>query len=237
MKIATRLYCEQDLVAGATIGLAHDRSHFLRTVLRLKPGAMLALFNERDGEWLARIDGLGKGWCSLAVLEQRRSGEAAPDLWLVFAPIKRARLDFLVEKATELGCAVLQPVFTRHTAVERVNLDRLRANVREAAEQCERLSLPEVREPMTLERLIGQWPPDRRLFLCLEAGRARPISEVLASQERCGRVAVLVGPEGGFAADERRALESTSTALPVSARPRWSGGSSTKSAARRRPWC
>lgn len=114
----------------------------MRSVLRLEPGDHVALFNGRDGEWLARLDGIGKGWASAALVRQLRPQVAEPDLWLAFAPIKRARLDFLAEKATELGVSVLWPVFTRHTAVERVNDERLRANAREAAEQTGRLSIP-----------------------------------------------------------------------------------------------
>jgi 16S rRNA (uracil1498-N3)-methyltransferase len=204
--IATRLHVEARLQPGATVGLGHDRAHFLRSVLRLKAGRTLALFNAADGEWLARIDGLGRGWCSLVVLECRRGPERTPDLWLVFAPIKRARLDFLVEKATELGCARLQPVFTRHTAVSRVNVERLRSNVREAAEQCERITLPEVCEPVTLEVLLADWPTDRRLLVAVEAGAAPPIDDVLAEAGRDEPWAVLVGPEGGFSAAERKLL-------------------------------
>ena len=219
-KIATRLYCDDQLSPGSTIGLEHDRSHYLRTVMRLKPGAVVALFNARDGEWLAEIDGLGKGWCSLTVKERRREGEPESDLWLVFAPIKRARLDFLAEKATELGCSVLQPVFTRYTAVERVNVDRLRANVREAAEQCERLSLPEVRDPVRIERLLADWPLDRRLIACLEAGSVPPIRQALETMPHEDAKAVLVGPEGGFAPEERRLLESLPSVVPAGLGPR-----------------
>ena len=120
-KIATRLFVSDALTAGAAIGLDHEKAHFLRSVLRLKPGACLLLFNGRDGEWLARLEGLGKGWASLEVLEQTRVQIEEPDLWLLFAPIKRARIDFLAEKATELGVSRLQPVLTRRTNVERVN--------------------------------------------------------------------------------------------------------------------
>ena len=166
---ATRLWIEDDLGQGASLGLDHARSHFLRSVLRLSRGAAVAVFNGRDGEWLARIDGLGRGWASLSVEAQRRPQDTAADLWLVFAPIKRARLDFLVEKATELGCSALQPVMTQHTAVGRVNVERLRANAREAAEQCERLSVPEIRAPCDLGALIDRWPAERRLLACAEA--------------------------------------------------------------------
>src|SRR3990172_11885975 len=141
-KPATRLYVDADLAAGRSTGLDPERAHYLRHVLRLTPGERVALFNGRDGEWLARIDGFGKGWCSLSIETRRRPQDADRDLWLVFAPIKRARLDFLAEKATELGAAALAPVFTRRTAVARVNVQRLRANAAAAAGPCGRASVP-----------------------------------------------------------------------------------------------
>ena len=218
----TRLHVEDDLAEGATVGLDHARAHFLRSVLRLGPGAPLALFNGRDGEWSARIDALGKGWASLAVGACRRPQRETPDLWLVFAPIKRARIDFLVEKATELGVSRLLPVTTRHTAVSRVNSERLAANAREAAEQCERLSVPAVEAPRALFDLLGDWPPERRLLLCAEAGDARPIAEALSETagEPPGPWAVLTGPEGGFAESELDALRKLPFVTAVGLGPR-----------------
>ncbi len=206
-KLATRLYLEQDLAAGATLGLDHGRAHYLRSVLRLGRGARLALFNGRDGEWSARLDALGKGWASLVVEEKLRAQTHAPDLWLVFAPIKRARIDFLAEKATELGVSRLQPVMTRYTAVSRVNEERLAANAREAAEQCGRLDVPAVGRVRDLFDLLGEWPAERRLLVCAESGPAEPIAEVLralseAENGRAPPCAVLAGPEGGFAPAE-----------------------------------
>ena len=225
-KIETRLHVEDDLAAGTTVGLDHARAHFLRSVLRLGRGARLALFNGRDGEWLARLDGLGKGWASLAVERQRRAQSAEPDLWLLFAPIKRARIDFLAEKATELGVSRLLPVTTRHTAVSRVNSERLAANAREAAEQCERLSVPAVEAPRALFDLLGDWLPERRLLLCAEAGDARPIAEALSEAAPRsdpgppGPWAVLTGPEGGFAESELDALRKLPFVTAVGLGPR-----------------
>lgn len=225
-KIETRLYVESRIEAGTSVGLDHAASHFLRSVLRLKPGAMLAVFNGEDGEWLARIDGIGKGWCSLEVTELRRLPEAEPDLWLVFAPIKRARLDFVAEKAVELGCSLLQPVFTGYTDVSRVNSERLAANAREAAEQCERLTLPAVREVCDLDRLMADWPSERRVLLCAESGAARPIGDVLqeirAGHAQAGREpwAVMTGPEGGFTKGELDALTKLPFVTPVGLGPR-----------------
>jgi 16S rRNA (uracil1498-N3)-methyltransferase len=224
-KPATRLYVEAALAPGQAVGLDHGQAHFLRSVLRLAQGARLAVFNGRDGEWLAEIDGLGKGWASLTLLEQRRAAEPEPDLWLVFAPIKRARIDFMAEKATELGCSLLQPVMTRFTAVSRVNEERLAANAREAAEQCERLTVPTVRETVSFGQLLDSWPQGRRLLVCAEWGEARPIAEALqairAEQGDDSQPwAVMTGPEGGFAESELDALRKLPFVTPVGLGPR-----------------
>ena len=228
-KPVTRLHVEAALAAGGAIDLDQDRAHFLRKVLRLAPGAQLALFNGRDGEWLAEIADLGKRSARVAVLAQRRPAAPEPDLWLVFAPIKRARIDFMAEKATELGCSVLQPVMTRFTAVSRVNEARLAANAREAAEQCERLTLPEVRETVEISRLLETWPEGRRLLVCAEWGEARPIAEALQAvrAESTGEAgvpasewAVMTGPEGGFAESELDALRKLPFVTPVGLGPR-----------------
>lgn len=200
-----RLFVGTDLVMGEPVGLTHDQSHYLRSVLRLGVGAEVALFNGRDGEWLARIEGLGKGWCSLQPVSQTRVQTPAPDLWLCFAPIKRTRIDFIAEKATELGVSLIQPVLTRHTVVDQVRCGRLRANAVEAAEQCERLDVPMVADPLSLDALIAGWAPERLLVVAAEAGPARPLAEVAAAHHGAA-AAILVGPEGGFAKSELDAL-------------------------------
>ncbi|MCK6451820.1 MAG: 16S rRNA (uracil(1498)-N(3))-methyltransferase [Alphaproteobacteria bacterium] len=219
-RIETRIHVEDALAEGATVGLGPERAHFLKHVLRLAPGAELALFNGRDGEYRARLDGVGKGWASLAVLEQRRAPAPEPDLWLVFAPLKFARIDFLAQKATELGVSALVPVFTRRTVVERVNLDRLRANAVEAAEQSERLSVPEVHEARRLDQAIGHWPEGRRLYVCAERGGAVPIAralaDCLAGPAANLPAAFLIGPEGGFDPAELDALVKLPFVTPVS---------------------
>jgi 16S rRNA (uracil1498-N3)-methyltransferase len=208
----TRLHLEAPLAAGAQIALEAPRVHYLRNVLRLGPGAPVAVFNQRDGEWRARAIELGRNRGLLAVEVQSRAPQDEADLWLLFAPLKRGRIDYLAEKATELGVSRLQPVMSRFTSASRVNLGRLAANAREAAEQCERLSVPAVGEAVELMRLIGDWPAERRLLLCAERGPARPLAEVLADAAggdlEAGRRpwAVLVGPEGGFAESELDAL-------------------------------
>jgi 16S rRNA (uracil1498-N3)-methyltransferase len=217
--IRARLYRTDGLAAGASILLTDSQAHYLRTVLRLEPGATLALFNGRDGEWAARIDGFAKRGGTLTLLERRRPQEPDPDLWLLFAPLKRARTDFLVEKATELGVSHLCPVVTRRTVAERVNLERLRAHAIEAAEQTERLSVPILGEPAPLDHVIARWPAGRRLLLCDESGSAPPIAAAL-QQSRAEAWAVLVGPEGGFAETELDALRKLSFVSPVGLGPR-----------------
>jgi 16S rRNA (uracil1498-N3)-methyltransferase len=201
------LFVDETLAAGTTIGLADDRAHYLRNVLRLQMGAALRLFNGRHGEWRGRIARLSKGAADIAIEVALREQTAGCDLWLAFAPIKRARIDTLVEKATELGISALRPVMTQYTAVERINGERLRAIAIAAAEQSERLSVPEVHGAVTLEKLLADWPGNRHLLLCAEAGSAKPIAEALmshSSKDLDARApwAVMIGPEGGFAPGE-----------------------------------
>src|SRR5690242_7768112 len=221
---AARLHVTTDLAPGAAVALDVAPAHYLRNVLRLAPGAMVALFNGRDGEWSAAIDELGKRGASLRCLAQTRPQLPEPDLWLLFAPIKRLRIDYLVEKATELGVAELQPVFTRRTVATRLNHARLVAHAVEAAEQTERLSIPVLREPRGLADCLAAWPAGRRLLLCAEAGPPRPIAEALSrlggapAEGRAG--AVLVGPEGGFTAAELDDLGKLPFVTPVGLGPR-----------------
>jgi 16S rRNA (uracil1498-N3)-methyltransferase len=200
-----RLFTDAALTESGIVELDADRAHYLRNVLRLENGDTVSLFNGRDGEWRATIEVAGKRHARLMVEKLAREQESEPDLWLVFAPIKRARIDFIAEKATELGVSALVPVFTRYTAMTRVNVERLRANALEAAEQTERLSVPAVREPVTLEKLLQDWPKDRRLLMADESGSGRPIGAALANLaalEKQAPWAVLIGPEGGFHRDE-----------------------------------
>lgn len=214
-----RLFVEHGLSAGAQVGLEPGQAHYLINVMRLRGGDRVALFNGRDGEWAAVIDRIGRGKCSLAVEARTLPQAAGPDVWLVFAPVKRAPLDFVVAKATELGVSALWPVFTRHTAVERVNTGRLRAIVIEAAEQCGRLDVPGVIAPAPLEDALARWPGERRVLLCDEGGGGPPIAEGLAAASG-GPWAVLTGPEGGFAAGELDALRKLPFVTPVGLGPR-----------------
>ena len=216
----TRLYVAADLAGGCEIALDEGQAHQVRSVLRLDAGAHVSLFNGRDGEWLARIEAVAKGRVALRVETQTRPQTAEPDLWLAFAPIKRARLDYLAEKATELGVSAIWPVFTRHTAVDRVNADRLAANAREAAEQTGRLSVPRVLPATDLSRALAEWPTDRRILLGDESGAAPPIGDVLAATDHAGAWAVLTGPEGGFARAELDRLRELPFVSPASLGPR-----------------
>ena len=221
-KPAARIYVPADLAAGQSVGLSDAQAHYLRNVLRLAGGAEIALFNGRDGEFRGRIDGIGKDWCSIALAEQIRKQETEPDLWLVFAPVKRARIDYLVEKATELGVSALHPVRTTRTVVERVNVERLQANAVEAAGQTERLTVPVVHAPETLPALIARWPAGRRLIVCDERGQAPPIAEAVAGLRDAlsAAAAVLIGPEGGFTETELDGLANLPFVSSVSLGPR-----------------
>lgn len=216
-RIAARLHVA-DSLAGGTLTLAPPQAHYLRNVLRLGPGARLAVFNAADGEYAATIATLAKGGATVTLEERRRPPRPEPDLWLCFAPIKRTRLDAMVEKATELGVSRLVPVFTRHTVMERVNVERLAAIAVEAAEQSERLSVPEIAAPVELAALLAQWPAARTLVVGDESGGGAPIATALAGVR--GPLAVLTGPEGGFAREEFARLAAHAAVRRVGLGPR-----------------
>lgn len=202
-----RLYIAGGLAPAGEIQLEGGQAHYLRSVLRLELGAAVAVFNQANGEWLCRLAEIGKNITRLTVEHQIREPEPKDETspWLLFAPIKRARLDWLVEKATELGVSALFPVWTAHTQNEGVRLERLRAHAIEAAEQSERLSIPELRPPEKLERLLATWPRERRLIICDETGGGQPLADA-AARLSAEPVALLVGPEGGFAQRELDAI-------------------------------
>ena len=205
-----RLFVVAGLAAGAQLTATPEQANYLINVLRLDTGARLLVFNGRDGEWQAEISVPRKRLCVLHVGERTRPQESGPDVHYLFAPLKRARLDYMAEKATEMGVAVLQPVMTQHTQAERVNCDRMRANAVEAAEQCGILRIPEVREPVKLERLVKHWDAGRRLIFCDEDAEVGNPLDALAPLRRAGGaappLAVLIGPEGGFSQPERAML-------------------------------
>ena len=200
-----RLYVDADLDPGGTIPLAREQANYLINVMRREAGDLVLVFNGRDGEWRARIEIAGKRLASLVLENQARAQSSGPDLHYLFAPLKRSRLDYMVQKATELGVARLQPVLTRHTIAERVNGERMHANVIEAAEQCGILRIPTVAAPERLDRVLASWDPARRLVFCDEGA---PIADPVTTLRSVapGPLAVLIGPEGGFAPEERDAL-------------------------------
>jgi 16S rRNA (uracil1498-N3)-methyltransferase len=210
-----RLFVEQRLEPDALLQLDGPPAHYLGAVLRLDAGAKVKLFDDITGEWLAEIVESRKRRVALRLVEQLRAREAAPDVWLLFAPIKRGRIDWVVEKATELGVARIGPVLTRRTIVDRINPERLRAHMIEAAEQCERTALPELAPVERLQSLLDSWPNDRMLLFADESG-GTPIAEAAHRVP----TAILIGPEGGFTADEARSIRAVSGAKPVSLGPR-----------------
>ncbi len=208
---APRLFVDAPLVQDARVALDRDQSNYLGNVLRLAAGAPILAFNGRDGEWQAAIEGR-KRPDGLVILQQTRPQDRLPDLAYVFAPLKHARLDYAVQKAVEMGVATLQPVQTRFTQASRVNTERMRANVVEAAEQCGILSLAAVAEPVPLERFLSQRAASRLLVFCDEAAEVENPIQGLQSAREIGHdqgrigIDVLIGPEGGFAEEERALL-------------------------------
>lgn len=217
---AERLFIDANLAAGASYACSSDQANYLVNVLRLKAGEQILVFNGRDGEWAAKLADVGKRRCTLEMQTQTRPQEQGPDLVYLFAPLKRARLDYMVQKAVEMGVSALQPVLTRRTQASRVNLERMRANAIEAAEQCGILHLPEIREPLPLDRLIDGWDEKRRIVFCDEtaAGEKDPLA-LLEKVEKCP-LAVLIGPEGGFDPQERKSLLAKPFTVPIPLGPR-----------------
>ena len=217
--LACRLYVAEDLALGRPVELAQERHHYLRHVLRLANEAELLVFNGRDGEWLARLRSEGRRGSALEPIEQKRSQTEQGDLALLFAPLKQARLDYMVQKAVEMGVSALHPVLTRRTQVARLNADRMRANAIEAAEQCGILSIPGIAPLAPLPQALAGLEPGRLLIFCDEAAaRGDPIAVLGALPKR--PLAVLIGPEGGFAEDERRLLLARKATARLSLGPR-----------------
>jgi len=210
-----RLFVSTALAEGARVELDSAQSNYLRNVLRLGIGAELLVFDGRSGEWLARIAEALKKRTILTVERRTREAENVPDVWLAFAPVKRAQTDWLVEKATELGAARLLPVITQRTIAERVKLERLEAIVIEAAEQCGRTRLPEIAEPASLNRLLEARDPTRTVYFADERG-----GQASAGAFRPGPALILTGPEGGFTDEERSFIRAASNSVPISLGPR-----------------
>jgi 16S rRNA (uracil1498-N3)-methyltransferase len=215
-----RLYVEAPLAPGAKLTPSEAQAHYLLHVMRSREGDHVLLFNGRDGEWRARIADVARRSCTLLCEAQSETQAEVPDLWLAFAPIKKIPADYLAQKATELGAKVLQPVITNRTVARRVNLDRMRANAIEAAEQSGRLSVPEIREPVALDALLRSWRSGRRLLFCDERGDAVPIAKALDDAGQQAQWGILTGPEGGFDPQEREAIRQCTSVLPVTLGPR-----------------
>jgi 16S rRNA (uracil1498-N3)-methyltransferase len=214
-----RLYVEDDLQPGAPVAAEGGRANYLLNVLRLKAGDPILLFNGRDGEWRARLEQPGRRRCDLRVEERTREQTALPDLRYLFAPLKHARLDYMTQKAVEMGVGRLSPVLTAFTQAARVNLERMQANAVEAAEQCGILALPSIDPPRKLSPVLAEWEPGRRLIFCDEAAPAANPAEMLKGLAR-GPAALLIGPEGGFSDAERADLLARPYVTPLSLGPR-----------------
>ncbi len=210
-----RLYVEAPLGPGARVEPDPSQVHYLLHVMRAKAGDRVGLFNGRGGEWIAAVADVTRRACVLVCERQTTAQSGTPDVWLVFAPIKKTPADYVMQKATELGVRALQPVLTRRTIVRRVNADRMRANAIEAAEQSGRLTVPDISEPMELEKLLAAWPNERRILFCDEAREAPSIFDVLA-QAPGGPWAILTGPEGGFDDAERATIRALPFVSPAS---------------------
>jgi 16S rRNA (uracil1498-N3)-methyltransferase len=216
-----RLFVRDRLASGLRIGFDRDAANYLRNALRLGSGDGILLFNGTDGEWQAELSAEGKRGITARVGEQTRPQPAPGDLHYLFAPIKHARLDYMVQKAVELGASLLRPVITRHTQVSRVNLERMRANAIEAAQQCGVLALPEISEPVPFEAMLGAISADRLIVFCdEEAEIADPVRALNGAAQRRTPLAVLIGPEGGFAEHERSALLARANTVRLALGPR-----------------
>ncbi len=219
-----RLFVAEHLQKGARFQADERAAHYLLNVLRRGSGDPLLLFNGRDGEYRGQIAEAAKRRLVLEATERTRDQESEPDLWLCFAPLKKDAVDFLIEKGTELGVTRFQPVLTAHTSNNRINASRLTLVATEAAEQSERLTIPEVLEPISLEAMRTGWPKDRHLLICAEAGAAQPIGQALtqltSDVSSSNRYAVLIGPEGGFQEDELDRLKKLPFVTAVGLGPR-----------------
>jgi 16S rRNA (uracil1498-N3)-methyltransferase len=211
-----RLHVDHPLGHGQAVPLTEAQSHYLTAVMRLTPGAAILLFNGTDGEWRATLTAAGKRGAIATCDALTRPLHLPPDLWLLFAPIKKARTDFIVEKAVELGARRILPVQTRHTNADRIRQDRLQAHAMEAAEQCGATYVPEVAGLVALDRLLAHWPAERHLYWCDETALHQPARLTPAT----GPAAVLIGPEGGFSADEGTRLRALPMVTPLSLGPR-----------------
>ena len=214
-----RLFLPHPMQANGEVEPDPQQTHYLINVLRMQPGTQLLVFNGVDGEWLASLAEVTRKKVRLSLMTQVRPQPAQSDLVYCFAPLKQGRLDYLVQKAVEMGAGVLQPVLTQHTQMSNIGIDRIRANVIEAAEQCGILAIPEVREVVKLDRLIWEWEPGRRLIFCDEGAETNnPVPALQGIAEQ--KLGLLIGPEGGFSEEERQQLRALPYVTPIPLGPR-----------------
>ena len=212
-----RLYINAELKVGTVHLVDAQQGHYLANVMRVRVTEYIILFNGNAGEWLAEITKVGKGKVNVTVRELVREQTNEPDLWYLFSPVKKARVDYMIQKATELGVSLIAPVVTKRTNLDRIKHDKLVVNAVEAAEQCGRMTVPEVKQMSSLEAALKNWPADRELIFCDEAGDAILMGEVSSPYKKW---AVLIGPEGGFTVDERKMIRDHKNTVAVTLGPR-----------------
>jgi 16S rRNA (uracil1498-N3)-methyltransferase len=215
-----RLFTTAHLQQSTIIDLQKEQAHYLVNVMRKKQGDSLLIFNGVDGEWLANITASGKKHCQVTLHEKTRQQKPQPDVWLCFAPVKNSPITNIVQKATELGASMLQPVITQHTIVNKINGERLGAIAIESAEQSERITVPAIMGLITLDKLLASWDGTRKLILCDESGQCPPMPQVLAKLNKGDKYAILIGPEGGFSMQEFALLKKQPYVISVGMGPR-----------------
>lgn len=213
----TRLYINEAFQVGSAHHVEGNQGHYLVNVLRVRVGDYITLFNGDQGEWHAEIIKVKKGKALLSVLEKQSNQICEPDLWYLFAPVKKARLDYMVQKATELGVSFIRPIMTRHTNLDKIKAEKITNNMVEAAEQCGRMTVPQMDVIITLEEMLESFPDDRGLIFCDEAGEALTFKEI---DKKYDKWAILIGPEGGFSEAEREKIRKHPNSIPVTLGPR-----------------
>ncbi|MBT5187659.1 MAG: 16S rRNA (uracil(1498)-N(3))-methyltransferase [Kordiimonadaceae bacterium] len=213
----TRLYVSDPLKAGAVILIDSNQGHHLVNVMRIKMAEYVSLFNGSEGEWLGEITKVGKGKAMVTAREKIAEQSHEPDLWYLFAPLKKARVDYMMQKATELGVSVISPVMTARTNLDKLKIEKLKASAFEAAEQCGRMSVPSINDIISLDDMLKSWPEDRALIFCDEVGDAVPMKDLTSEFDKW---AVIIGPEGGFTEEERKKIKDHRNTLPVTLGPR-----------------
>lgn len=214
-----RIYTNSQLLKDGFVELSKEQAHYLCNVMRQKDGDEIKLFNGNDGEWQSVISSISKKNCSVRIVEQTKEQKNEPDIWLYFAPVKNAPINNLVQKATELGVSKLIPVFTQHTVISRVNVERLRLIAIEAAEQCRRLTIPQIEEPVKFANLLNSWDENRGLILCDESGGGESFTKALGNDKHANH-AIIIGPEGGFSQSEFEMLKNKPYVVSVGMGPR-----------------